>query len=302
MAIDHTSIGVAELARSAAFYDAALGALGFRRVVEIEGGIGYGTEQPTFWIDRFHPHGTRNHTAFVARSHAEVDAFHAAAVAAGGTDNGAPSLRQAPYPAGYYAAFVHDPDGNNLEAVCRGESVLPVLETERLRLRPFRATDRDALFAVFSNAEVARYWAFPAWTDPAQAAAYLVPLLAPRTLVSMTLPWAIADRESDALIGTTTIHNLNREQGRGEIGYTLRRDRWGQGLAREAVSRVLAYGFDELKLRRFEADIDPRNAPSLGLIERFGFTREGYLRARWHVNDETCDSVVLGLLAPDFRR
>ena len=296
--IDHTGIGVVGLARSGASYDAALGAPGLRRVVEIDGGIGYGTEQPAFWIDRFHPPGTRNHTAFIAKSHAEVEAFHAAALAVGGTDIGAPGFRQAPYPAGYYAAFVHDPDGNNLEAVCRGETAVPVLETERTRLRPFRASDRDALFEVFGDPEVARYWAFPAWTDIAQAAAYI----APRVPSPSSLPWGIADRGSDRLIGTATIFGLHREQGRAEIGYSLQRAQWGKGLAREAVSRVLAYGFDDVKLRRFEADIDPRNTASLGLIERFGFTREGYLRDRWLVNGEACDSVVLGLLARDFRR
>ncbi len=122
--IDHTSIGVADVARSAAFYDAALGALGMRRVSELppgEGteGIGYGVDHPVFWIDRFHPHHTKNHTAFAAKTRRDVDAFHAAAIAAGGTDHGAPGLREPPYPAGYYAAFVLDPEGNNVEAVCR---------------------------------------------------------------------------------------------------------------------------------------------------------------------------------------
>jgi catechol 2,3-dioxygenase-like lactoylglutathione lyase family enzyme len=124
--IDHTGIGVADVARSAVFYDAALGALGLRRVFEMPGkdgfdGIAYGIEHPIFWIDRFHPHGTRQHTAFAARSRAQVDAFHAAAVAAGGSDNGPPGDREAQgYPPGYYAAFVLDPDGNNMEAVFRG--------------------------------------------------------------------------------------------------------------------------------------------------------------------------------------
>jgi catechol 2,3-dioxygenase-like lactoylglutathione lyase family enzyme len=123
--IDHTGIGVADMLRSAAFYDAALGALGYRRVIEMPGndGIGYGFEHPIFWIDRFHPHGTRQHTAFAARSCAEVDAFHAAALQAGGSDNGPPGDRESSgYPAGYYAAFVLDPDGNNMEAVFRGGS------------------------------------------------------------------------------------------------------------------------------------------------------------------------------------
>ena len=124
--IDHTGIGVADVARSAAFYDAALGALGLRRVVQLPDGngadgIGYGVAYPVFWIDRFHPHSVRQHTAFAAKSRAEVDAFYAAAMTAGGSDNGAPGLRDTAtgYPPGYYAAFVMDPDGNNVEAVFR---------------------------------------------------------------------------------------------------------------------------------------------------------------------------------------
>lgn len=124
--IDHTGIGVANVRDSAAFYDAALGALGYRRTMQLPedtgaDAVGYGVDYPMFWIDRFHPHSVRNHTAFSARSHAEVDAFYAAALKAGGTDNGPPGLRDPAegYPPGYYAAFVFDPDGNNVEAVCR---------------------------------------------------------------------------------------------------------------------------------------------------------------------------------------
>ena len=77
--IDHTGIGVANVGRSAAFYDAALGALGMRRVVQLPektgvDGVGYGVDYPVFWIDRYHPHSLKHHTAFAARSKAEVDA------------------------------------------------------------------------------------------------------------------------------------------------------------------------------------------------------------------------------------
>jgi catechol 2,3-dioxygenase-like lactoylglutathione lyase family enzyme len=103
-----------------------LGALGLRRVMQIPensgiDGIGYGVGYPVFWIDRFHPHGAKQHTAFAARSRAEVDAFYASAMKAGGIDNGPPGLRDTSrgHPAGYYAAFVFDPDGNNVEAVFR---------------------------------------------------------------------------------------------------------------------------------------------------------------------------------------
>ena len=121
--IDHTGIGVSDVAKLGAFYDAILGALGLTRVVELPdgGGIAYGVDVPSFWIDKFHPHDTRQHTAFAARSRAEVDAFHAAGLRAGGKDNGAPGLcsTEKGYPPGYYAAFVVDPDGNNMEAVFR---------------------------------------------------------------------------------------------------------------------------------------------------------------------------------------
>jgi catechol 2,3-dioxygenase-like lactoylglutathione lyase family enzyme len=122
--IDHTGIGVAGVGLSASFYDAALGALGMRRVAQIPenvgtDGIGYGLDHPVFWIDRFHPHSVKQHTAFAAKSRTEVDAFYAAALKAGGIDNGGPGLRKQ-YAPGYYAAFVLDPDGNNIEAVYRG--------------------------------------------------------------------------------------------------------------------------------------------------------------------------------------
>jgi catechol 2,3-dioxygenase-like lactoylglutathione lyase family enzyme len=124
--IDHTGIGVADVTRSAIFYDAILGTLGWRRVAQIPentgvDGVAYGVDRPVFWIDRFHPCGTKNHTAFTAHSRAQVDAFHAAALRAGGKSNGPPGLRDPAkgYPPGYYAAFVHDPDGNNMEAVFR---------------------------------------------------------------------------------------------------------------------------------------------------------------------------------------
>ena len=123
--IDHTGIGVADIARSAAFYDATLGALGMRRAMQMPendgaDAIGYGVDYPIFWIDRFHPHSTRQHTAFIAQSRVDVDAFYAAALRAGGSDDGAPGARKNQSTPTYYAAFVLDPDGNNMEAVFRG--------------------------------------------------------------------------------------------------------------------------------------------------------------------------------------
>jgi catechol 2,3-dioxygenase-like lactoylglutathione lyase family enzyme len=115
MMFDHVGIRVSDIGRSAAFYDAVLKPLGFVRCVSYEGGAGYGPEgQPSFWLSLSAAGGA--HIAFAAESGASVDAFHLAGLEAGGRDNGAPGLRP-DYGPNYYAAFLVDPDGNNIEAV-----------------------------------------------------------------------------------------------------------------------------------------------------------------------------------------
>jgi catechol 2,3-dioxygenase-like lactoylglutathione lyase family enzyme len=122
--LDHVGIEVSDFERSKAFYEAALEPLGIRPLMELEGlGAGFGKDtehgpKPFFWIGaRGRPAVSGAHVSFGARTPDLVDAFHAAALAAGGTDNGAPGPRPIYHP-GYYGAFVLDPDGNNVEAVC----------------------------------------------------------------------------------------------------------------------------------------------------------------------------------------
>lgn len=132
--IDHTGVGVSDVHRSARFYEAALRPLGMKIVMRISrdfkllgdmsadmAGVAYGIDYPVFWIDVFHPHSVKQHTAFRAQNREQVQDFHQAALLAGGTDNGRPGLRSGGYPPGYYAAFILDPDGNNIEALFREE-------------------------------------------------------------------------------------------------------------------------------------------------------------------------------------
>ena len=119
--IDHLALDVSDIARSRAFYAAALAPLGYRIVAEERDGestvVMFGIAEPEFVIaDKQRP-GEGNHVAFRADTRAQVDAFHAAALAAGGRDNGGPGVRER-YGPTYYAAFVLDPDGFNIEAVC----------------------------------------------------------------------------------------------------------------------------------------------------------------------------------------
>jgi catechol 2,3-dioxygenase-like lactoylglutathione lyase family enzyme len=123
--IDHIGIAATNFGASQRFYDAALGAIGCSVMMEVTPeesggyhGLGYGRDgKPSFWLSNMGPRGAEMHIAFVARNRAEVDAFYAAAIAAGGTDHGAPGLRTH-YHSNYYGAFVLDPDGINVEAVC----------------------------------------------------------------------------------------------------------------------------------------------------------------------------------------
>jgi catechol 2,3-dioxygenase-like lactoylglutathione lyase family enzyme len=125
--LDHIGFSVSDFARSRAFYQKALEPLGYKIIMEVSReqtgsyeGAGFGADhKPSFWIGAGGKSAAAApvHVALVARDRAAVDAFYRAALAAGGTDNGAPGIR-AHYHPNYYGAFVLDPDGHNIEAVC----------------------------------------------------------------------------------------------------------------------------------------------------------------------------------------
>jgi catechol 2,3-dioxygenase-like lactoylglutathione lyase family enzyme len=122
--IDHTGVSVTDFAKSRAFYLRALAPLGYQIIMELpqnlapEGAMGIGVPpKPDFWVAGGTPQLPPLHIAFRAGNRGEVDAFYQAAMAAGGRDNGPPGIR-AHYHPNYSGAFVLDPDGNNIEAVC----------------------------------------------------------------------------------------------------------------------------------------------------------------------------------------
>jgi len=118
--IDHMGLAVSDLSRSREFYEAALAPLGYAPIMVFDEAVGFGVPpKPDFWLGEGDPGKATLalHVAFRAESRAQVDAFYSAAIAAGGRDNGAPGVR-AHYHPNYYGAFVLDPDGHNIEAVC----------------------------------------------------------------------------------------------------------------------------------------------------------------------------------------
>ena len=178
---------------------------------------------------------------------------------------------------------------------------LPKIEATRITLRRISIADVDALFEVFSNTEVMRYWSTPPLADR-DAAVALVNEIHDSFERQLMLKWAVAKRADDSLIGTTTLYNLDFSNRRAELGYALGRAHWGQGYMQEALQALLGYAFETLDLRRLEADVDPRNQASIQTLERLGFQQEGLLRERWEVAGEIQDAFFYGLLRSEWKQ
>ena len=116
------------------------------------------------------------------------------------------------------------------------------------------------------------------------------------------MKWGVALKPDDILIGTVTLFHLELAQGRAEIGYAQAQAYWGNGYLHEALQALLNYAFEEMQLRRLEADVDPRNTASIKTLERLGFQKEGFLRERWCVLGEIQDAFFYGLLKRQWIR
>jgi [ribosomal protein S5]-alanine N-acetyltransferase len=187
----------------------------------------------------------------------------------------------------------------DIAATLAGLPAFPQLQGRRVRLRGPRNDDADALFALFSDPAVMRYWSRPPMTTLGEAQGLVGEMLDSFERRSL-FNWMITMRDDDAVIGTCTLFRIDPRHRHAEIGYALRSDHWGRGIASEAVALVLDWAFRRLDLQRVEADIDPRNDGSRQLLARLGFRSEGVMRQRFFVGDEATDSEIFGLLAEDW--
>lgn len=177
---------------------------------------------------------------------------------------------------------------------------LPTVEAERLRLRALGGRDVTEVYQLYADRDAVRFGYAPPMgglDDARRVIEQTIQLARDRTLFH----FGVADREHDRVIGHATLFKWDQEQRRAEIGYSMRRDRWGKGLGSEAVATLITFGFERLDLRRIEADADPRNAASIRLLEKLGFVREGYFRERWEIAGEIQDAVCFGLLRREWR-
>lgn len=171
----------------------------------------------------------------------------------------------------------------------------------RIALRQLEHGDAAALFALYADPEVMRYWNHAPWTDIGQARAAIEEARADYRS-GASLHYAIAQRDTGtgALIGCCALYALNRQHRSASLGYMLAKAQRGQGYLREALTLLLEHGFGACDLNRIEAEVSRDNRLSCQALARLGFHAEGSLRERWIVAGVRHDTVVYGLLRTDW--
>lgn len=174
-----------------------------------------------------------------------------------------------------------------------------LLESDRLIVRLVAEPDLSALMEVQGDAAVAKFIPHPPWQSMDDARTWYQRRRELHDSGS-ALQFVIVAKVSGQAVGTILIFRFDEDSARAEIGYTLARAHWGTGMMREALSLLVEHAFSAMKLRRLEAEVDPRNQSSAGLLLRLGFVKEGLLRERWITKGEVTDVEVFGLLRHEW--
>ncbi|WP_340539019.1 GNAT family N-acetyltransferase [Nocardioides sp. GXZ039] len=174
----------------------------------------------------------------------------------------------------------------------------PILRTDRLRLRPVREDDADALYEMHSDAHVLRFWDSSPWIERERATRFIA---ASRSIAEDgSGARVVLERTDDgAFLGWCGLTSWNPEFRSASLGYCLHERAWGHGYATEAARALLDWGFSTLPLNRVQAEADTRNDASRRVLEKCGFTLEGTLREDCIVDGVVSDSWVFGLLRRD---
>jgi ribosomal-protein-alanine N-acetyltransferase len=170
-----------------------------------------------------------------------------------------------------------------------------ILRTNRLFLRPIAVSDATALFAARGDAEVMRFWDWPAQESVAAVEGVLAEHI-PELTDNTTLWWVVALSPDGPAIGECDLSEIDRHHKRAEVGFLFARAYWGQGYAREAMERVIRHGFNELRLERLLARFHDGNDASKRLLEKLEFAYEGRLRGHVVRDGERRDCLIYGRL------
>lgn len=174
----------------------------------------------------------------------------------------------------------------------------PILETDRIILREITEEDAVDLFTNFSNAEVMKHYGSEPLENIEEARG-LIHSFYIGFNENKGIRWGIQLKNQKSLIGTVGFHAVSSKHRRAEIGYELNQSYWGQGLAKEAISKAVEYGLTEMKLKRIGAIVFLENRPSNELLHKLGFHKEGILRNYMYQGGVSYDTNVYSLLAPN---
>ena len=175
-------------------------------------------------------------------------------------------------------------------------SAFPVLTTDRIILRELRNEDATDLLVFRGDSEAQRFDSEPLQTLEQSLA--LIDEVRDAYAAERAVPWAVTLKSSGRVVGLFGYNNWNRYHRRAEIGYDLARDLWGQGLATEALTAVMRFGFSDMQLNRIEAQTIADNRSSTRLLGRLGFAREGTRRRySWEEDGTFHDGAIYGLLS-----
>jgi ribosomal-protein-alanine N-acetyltransferase len=174
-------------------------------------------------------------------------------------------------------------------------SPFPVLETERLTLREITRGDAQAFFELRTHPDVTKYAdRFPP-KDMGEIHAFLDKIF--ETIASnQAIAWAISPKGSSEFIGTVNFHRTYPEHYRAEMGYQLFSKYWRQGIMSEAVRAAIEYGFNVMKLHSIEAQVNPNNEASIGLLKKHGFVQEAYFKENFYFDGRFLDTLVFSLI------
>lgn len=173
----------------------------------------------------------------------------------------------------------------------------PTLSTERLVLRQMNEADAEALFLLRSNPEIMRFIPRPiaqSVTDSVQ----LIQTLAEASSRNESITWGICQKNDQTVIGTIGYVRMAKEHHRAEVGYLLHTGYQGRGIMHEALTEVVRYGFEEMRLHSIEAIIHPQNSASAHVLERAGFIQEAHFKENQFYGGQFQDSIHYARLTP----
>lgn len=176
----------------------------------------------------------------------------------------------------------------------------PVLKGERIVLRQFLETDSQRMFELRSNKKLMEF--MDSYPEPnVNAVKFKIKEMNLGFDLKLGINWAIIEKVSEKLIGYIGIWKLDKDNCRGEFGYSLDPEYWRKGYMSEAFQLVIPFGFRQLHLHSFEANVNPNNKNSIRILEKHGFNQEAYFRENYLFDGKFLDSAIFSLLEKNWK-